>query len=137
MSYQISHAQGELLAQVRPGVITPVLAYTAQELRTEITLILAVLDPTVVLATPGQSDIAIYHDDAGGSTADQSTIIWSETRLQLLQEPIVFQAQHPGSGIMVRPDGQIYVQAADADDITFSIYGITETLAERIGRVAR
>ena len=130
----ISHAMGELLAQVRPGVTTPVLAFTGSALRTEITLILAVVDP---VSGPAQTDIAIYQDDDGGSTADQSTIIWSETRLQLLQEPPVYVAQHPGSGIHVKAGGQIYVQTADADDVTFSIYGITETRAERsVGRSA-
>ena len=128
----ISHAQGELLAQVRPGVTTPIEAYSSDQLRTEITLILAVIDPSVVLGTPGQTDIAIYHDDSGSSTFDQSTILWSETRLQLLQEPIVFQAQHPGSGITVDANGQIAVETADADDVTFLLYGITETLAERV-----
>ncbi len=127
----ISHAMGELLAQVRPGVTTPVLAYTASDLRTEITLILAVVDPVAVLSTVGQTDIAIYQDDDGGSVADQSTIIWSETRLQLLQEPDVWNAEHPGSGIHMKPGAQLYVQTADADDVTFSIYGITETRAER------
>ncbi len=131
MTGSISHAQGQLLAQVRPGVTTPVLAFTAA-MRTELTLILAALDPLVVLATAGQTDIAIYQDDTGSSTSDQSTIILSETRLQLLQENTVFQGQHPGSGIFLASGGQIYVQAADANDVTFSIYGITETLAERV-----
>jgi hypothetical protein len=132
VSFSISHGQGELLAQVRPGVTTPLLAFAAQALRIEITLILCVIDPTVVLSTVGQTNIALYHDDTGGSTFDQSTIIMSETRLQLLQENILFQAQHPGSGILLRSGGQIAVQTADADDVTFSIYGITETRAERV-----
>lgn len=136
VSFNITHAQGQLLAQVRPADALANLAFTGSNLRTEITLILCVLDPLVVLATAGQTDIAVYHDDAGGSTFDQSTIIMSETRLQLLQENILFQAQHPGSGIMISPGGQIAVQTADADDVTFSIYGITESLAERVtGRV--
>ena len=122
---------GELLAQVRPGVTTPVLALTGSDLRTEITLILATIDPAAVLGTAGQTDIAIYQDDAGGGTYDQTTIIFSETRLQLLQENIVFQAMHPGSGIHLKPNAQIAVETADADDVTFSIYGITETRAER------
>lgn len=133
MSFNISHAQGELLAQFRPSVTTPVVAFTAGELRVEITLILAAIDPAAVLSTAGQTDIAIYHDDATPFVFDQTTIIWSETRLQLLQEPIVFQAQHPGSGIHVQPNGQIAVEVADADDVTFSFYGITETRAERFG----
>lgn len=132
MTWSVSHAQGELLAQVRPNVTTPFLAYTNGELRAEITLILAVLDPLAVFATAGQTDIAIYHDDVTPFVFDQSTIIWSETRLQLLQEPIVFQAQHPGSGIQLKPNAQLAVQTADADDVTFSLYGITETRAERV-----
>jgi hypothetical protein len=128
---------GELLAQIRPGVTTPLLAFTGSELRTEITLILATIDPAAVLTTLGQVDIALYHDDAGGSTFDQTTIIFSETRLQLLQENIVFQAQHPGSGIHIKPNGEIAVQTTDATDVTFSLYGITETLAERVRAGAR
>lgn len=131
MSFQISHAQGELLAQVRPGVITPVTAFTAGELRVEITLILCTIDPAAVLSTAGQTDVALYHDD-DGTTYDQTTIILSETRLQLLQENTLFQAQHPGSGIMVKPGGSLGVEIADADDVTFSFYGITETLADRV-----
>ena len=131
MSFQISHAQGELLAQVRPGVTTPVTALTASELRIEVTLIKCVLDPLVVLSTAGQSDVAVYHDD-DGTTYDQTSIIISETRLQLLQTNILFQAQHPGSGIMIKPGGNLAVQCADANDVTFSIYGITETLADRV-----
>jgi len=129
MSFNISHAQGELLARVRPGVITPVLAYTGGQLRTEITLILCVIDP---VGGPASSDVALYHDDAGSSTFDLSTIILSETRMQLTQDNILFQAQHPGSGILLKPGAELAVQTADINDVTFSIYGITETRAERV-----
>jgi hypothetical protein len=131
MSFNISHAQGELLAQVRPGVTTPVTAVTADALRIEITLITAAIDPTAVLSTAGQTDVAVYHDD-DGTTYDQTSIILSETRLQLLQDSILFQAQHPGSGIHILPGGNLAVETADANDVTFSIYGITETRAERV-----
>ena len=120
------------MAQVRPGVTTPLLAFTGSNLRTEITLITCTIDPTAILTTSGQTDVAVYQDDDGGSVFDQSTIILSETRLQLLQENILFQAQHPGSGIMLQAGGEIAVQTADADDVTFSIYGVTETLADRV-----
>lgn len=136
MSFNITHAQGELLAQVRPGVTTPVSAFTAGTLRAEITLIKAAIDPAAVLTVAGQLNVALYHDDSGGSTFDQTTIIESETRLQLLQNAILFQAQHPGSGILIKPGGELAVQTDNADDVTFSIYGITETLSERLpGRV--
>lgn len=134
MSYAISHAQGELLAQVRPGVTTPVSAYVADQLRTEITLILCVIDP---VSGPAQSDVAIYHDTSTVQTFDQTTIILSETRLQLLQTNDLFQAQHPGSGIILRPGDELAVQCGDADDVTFSIYGVTETRAERVGMAGR
>lgn len=123
-----SHAQGELLAQSRPSGTTAVEAFEAT-LRTEITLILAVIDPS---SGPADAEATVYHDDSGGDTYDQTTIILSETRLQLLQNNILFQAQHPGSGIFVKPGGQIGVQTSDANDITFSIYGITES---RVGEV--
>ena len=115
----VSHAMGELLAQVRPGVATPVLAFTGSELRTEIILILAAIDPGEVLSVAGETNIAIYHDDSGSSTFDQSTLIWSETRLQLLQEPPVFQAQHRGSGFHVKQGVQIAVETADANEVKF------------------
>ncbi len=126
------HAQGELLAQVRPGVTTPVLTFTAGELRTELTLLLAAIDPGATLSTPGELNIAIYLDNAGSSTADLTTIVFTETRLQLLQENIVFQAQHAGSGLHLRKGGQLYVQTDNANAVTFSVFGITETLAESV-----
>lgn len=132
MSFDISHAQGELLAQITPGVTTPVQAFQAGELRVEITMIKCAIDPAAVLATAGQTDVALYHDDAGGSTFNQSTLIAAETRLQLVQDSILFQAQHPGSGIHIQPNGELGVEVADANDVTFSIYGITETRAERV-----
>lgn len=125
----LSHAQGELLAQVRPSGTTPTLAFTASNLRTEITLILCTIDPT---SGPAELDVALYQDDSGGGTYDQTTIILAETRLQLLQSNILHQARHPGSGITLKPGGQLAVQTSDANDATFSIYGITETLAERV-----
>lgn len=119
----LGHAQGELLAQSRPSGTTAVQAFLAS-MRTEITLILATVDPA---SGPTQLDVAVYHDDAGGSTFDQTTLILSETRLQLLQGNVLFQAQHPGSGLHVKSGGQIGVKTSDANDVTFSFYGITES----------
>ena len=128
----LSHAQGELLAQIRPGVTTPVLAFTASNLRTEITLMTVAIDP----AGPANVNIAIYHDDEGTGTYDMTTLIGSEQRTNQTQNTFVFQAQHPGSGILVKPGGQIAVQTDNIDDVNFSLYGVTESLAERVtGRV--
>lgn len=122
----ISHAQGELLAQVRPDGTTATLAFTAL-MRTEITLILAVVDPS---AGPASAIVALYHDDAGGATYNQTTIIGAKT-VTKNDGVTLFQARHPGSGIHVKPGGQIAVQTDNADDATFSIYGITENIAQQ------
>jgi|Cruoilmetagenom7_1024161.scaffolds.fasta_scaffold218810_2 hypothetical protein len=124
MTYQVSHAQGELLAQVRPGVTTPITLFAADELRVEITLVLAVV-------TAGTVAIDFFHDD-DGTTYDNTTIIGAISKAKA-GEPIgAFQAQHPGSGIMIKPGGSLGVQIDSADDATISVYGVTETLAERV-----
>lgn len=130
MSIGVAHAQGVLLAQVRPGVTTPVIAFAAGELRTEIVLIRAIPDSAQFPVI-----MRVYHDDSGGSTFDQSTIIGQVNYTALATQPArsnFFQAQHPGSGIMVQPGGEIAVAVDKANGGTFSIYGITETLAERV-----
>lgn len=130
----VSHGQGELLAQLRPSDLLVNTAYQGGELRTEITLIVAAINSAAVA---DELDIAIYHDDEG-TTLNLSDLIVYETRLKLLQDSVVFQAQHPGSGIFVKPGGSIGVQTlTEADAVTFSIYGITETLAERVRTSAR
>jgi hypothetical protein len=132
VSFNITHAQGLLLAQIRPGGVAIVPAFKASNLRTEITLILCAIDP----AGAAQANVAVYHDDATPFVFDQTTLILSETRLNLLQGNILFQAQHPGSGILIQPDGELSVSTSVADDVTFSIYGVTESLAERVtGRI--
>lgn len=133
MSFNISHGQGELLAQLAPpnGTTNVLFSIAADGLRTEITLITCAIDPGGTLFTPGQIDIDIFHDD-DGTTYDQTTRIISETRLVRLQDSIIFQAQHPGSGIHVRPGGSIGLMVSDADDVNVSLYGITETRAERV-----
>jgi hypothetical protein len=109
-----------------------VVAFTAGKLRTEITLLLAAVDPT----GPANVNIALYHDDEGTSTFDMTTLMGSEQRTNQTQNNLVFQARHPGSGILIKPGGQLAVQTDNADDVNFSIYGITETLSERMpGRV--
>ena len=130
MAFNISHAQGELLAQLRPSVTTAVTLYTSAELRTEVTLLIACIVPSAV---SDDLDVTVYHDDDGTSYVDD-TAIMHETRLKLLQDGRLIQAQHPGSGIVIKPGGSIGVQTSVADEVTFSLYGITETLADRLNR---
>lgn len=120
-----SHAQGEQLAQLKPSVTTAVTLFEADELRVEITLLVA-----VVIPGSGTIDIDVYHDD-DGTTYDDSTLIASIQKADNA-DGLVFQAQHPGSGIMVKPGGSIGVKISTADDVNFTAYGITETIAERV-----
>ncbi len=122
---ELAHAQGLLLAQLVPNVTTAVTLFTAQNLRTEITLMIAVIVP----GTAGNIDIDIYHDD-DGTTYDDTTLIASIQRADNA-DGLVFQAQHPGSGILIARGGSIGVKISTADDVNFSLYGVTETLAER------
>ncbi len=121
----VSHAQGELLAQVRPPGTTAVTAFQAGELRVEITLVLA-----TVVEGASSTKIFVYHDD-NGTTYNDDTIIASETEVEANTD-LLFQAQHPGSGVMVKPGGSIGLKVDNAGAVNFSIYGVTETLAERV-----
>ena len=131
MSFNISHAQGELLAQSRPGVTTPVTLLSAAELRIEVTLLIACIVPSAI---SDDLNITVYHDD-DGTTYDDDTAIMHETRLKLLQDGRLIQAQHPGSGIVIKPGGSIGIQTSVADEVNFTLYGITETLADRVNRI--
>lgn len=124
MTYNVSHAQGEQLAQLRPSVTTPVTLFTASELRVEVTLLV------ICNHTGGAVAVNVYHDD-DGTTYDSTTMLVDRSVLQDDPE-FAFQAQHPGSGIHIKPGGSIGVRTATADDVTFTLYGVTETLAERI-----
>lgn len=123
----LAHAQGQLLAQVRPSVATPVTLFIADQLRVEITLIIACLTPGAT--TP--LEVRLYHD-SDGVAYDNNSIILHEQRLALIQKSILFQAQHPGSGIMVAPGGALGVMTAVANEVNFMVYGITESIAERV-----
>lgn len=130
MSNFASHAQGQLLGRVVPSVTTPVQIFKADELRTEITLLLVAQAPLGGSAT---SNLVVFHDDSGSDVYDITTVI-SGDAIDRNTEPFTthFQAQHPGSGIMVAPGGSIAVQTSTANETVFTCYGITETRAERI-----
>lgn len=124
MTFQISHAQGELLAQFKPNSASPETLFTAV-MRTEITLIMA-----VVTSGAAAVDLELYHDD-DGTTYNTTTQILNAT-IPLVGSGVIFQAQHPGSGIIMKPGGSIGGLSATIDTINLSLYGITETLAERV-----
>lgn len=125
MSYGVMHAQGELLAQLRPSNTSAQMLYTAQGLRTEITLIIA-----TVRDGGSSTEIFLYHDD-NGTTYNDDTVIASDTKIED-DTDVIFQARHPGSGIMIKPGGSLGVKVNSANDVNFSVYGVTETVAERV-----
>lgn len=125
--------QGQLLAQLRPSVTTPVLLYQVpsapQGLRVEVTLILAAL----ILGAGNNIDVALYHDDSG-TTFDNDTLIGLAQRTNA-GEDIAFKAAAVGGGIFVKPGGSIGVSTSSANDVNFSLYGINENIAvQRINR---
>ena len=119
-----NHAQGELLAQVRPAVITAGGLFVTQELRVEVTLI------TVVNRNAAPMLVSIFHDD-DGATYDATTEILRKD-VPAGESLTIFQAQHAGSGIMLVPGASLGAQIEVANDATISVYGHTETLAERV-----
>lgn len=125
MTYSISHAQGELLAQGRPNSTSPVTIFQAGELRVEITLVIA-----AIREGGSSTEIFVYHDD-DGTTYNDDTIIASDAKIED-DTDVIFQAQHPGSGIMIKPGGSLGVKVSAAGEVNFSVYGITEVIAERV-----
>lgn len=132
MTAGVSHAQGELLGRVVPGVITPVQLYKADELRTEITMMIIAQAP---LGGNNTADIVVFHDDSGADVYDITTAVAAFTYDKTSAVgwlTATFQAQHAGGGIMIKPGGSLAVQTSTIDETVFTIYGHTETLAERV-----
>lgn len=119
-----SHAQGQLLTQVVLTDTSIVSAFASLQLRVEITLIMAVVEAPATLT--------VYHDNVAAGFLPSQRILISE--LTTANDGVVFQAQHPGSGIFVQSKGLIGLQGDGVNDITCSVYGVTETRAERSSR---
>lgn len=115
-------ALGSRLAQIRPADTGIALAFTA-ELNTEVTLI------NVTASSGAAGSFRIYHVDAGGSPSVTNALFWNVA--VALDETFIFQAQCPGAGIQLARGDSIHVRVAAASTVTFNIYGVTETLAER------
>ena len=122
----ISHAQGQLLIQSRPGSTSVTQLFTTDQLGMEITLVTACLISGAAAAV----DVELYHDD-DGTTYDANSIIATMSAAKN-GTSILFQAQHPGSGIMIRPGGSLGCRISVANDVNFSVYGVSATLAERV-----
>lgn len=115
-------AAGALLAQVRPASTAAAAAFTAPAGQSvEITRI------EVCNTTGTAADASLYHDDAGGSTFDQTTAL-RYAKPVAANDALTIQADI-GSGIVLSPGGQIAVQSSAGNALTFSFYGSVETRA--------
>lgn len=121
-----AHGQPELLAQITPNGTSPVELLAARDIRVEVTLILATNTGV------GAVIARIFHDD-DGSTRDDTTEIIRKS-IAVNSSEVLFQAQHPGSGIPVKKAGTLGAQISVADDVTLSLYGVTENIAVRGAR---
>jgi len=117
-------AKGSLLAQVAPANTTAATAYTCGDVPTEITRIL-VCNTTAVAAAA-----RIFHDDAAASYV-AGTALWYDKNIPA-NETVELTSPSVGAGIHLKKSGTIGVRTGTANALTFSIYGITATLAQRV-----
>jgi hypothetical protein len=123
MSAKASLALGSLLAQVRPADTANLNAFTAT-LDTEVMLI------TVANTSGGAASCRIFHDDDAAIFDESTALFWDFP--VAVDAPVIFQARAEGSGIQLVIGASMAVRSSVANALTFSIYGATETLAERI-----
>ena len=115
-------AVGSLLAQVRIPNTTPTVIFTAT-LATEITRI-------HMTNTSGNSvTVRVFHNDENGTFTEAQALYWERS----IDSNNFFAITSPaaGSGIILTGGGSFAIRASVADAITVSVYGVTETLAER------
>ncbi len=114
-------AKGSQLAQVRPSA-TASTVYTAT-LRTEVTRIM------VCNTTANNVGYDIYHDDDGTTYAQATALYYSQSISGNTTHAITFDGA--GGGIFLARGGALGVKPSVDLAVTFSIYGITEELAQR------
>lgn len=119
----MNFASGSQLAQSRPSGTTAVSAFTAL-MPTEITRII------VCNTTGTAANMSIYHDD-DGSTFDATTALY-ESKSVPANDSIEIKAESIGAGLMMAKNGQIGVKTGTANALTFTIYGITANIAEKL-----
>lgn len=109
-------ARGALLAQSAPSGTTDTTAFTAAVL-TEITAIF------VCNTSGGALTFRIFHDVGGSTYATSNALYYDEAINANTTREIFFRTD--SGGIMLAADDTLGVRTSAADDITFSIYGVT------------
>lgn len=116
-------ASGSQLSQSRPSGTTAVSAFTAL-MPTEITRVI------VCNTTGTAAAMSLYHDD-NGSTFDATSALY-EGKSVPANDSIEIKAESIGAGIMLSRDGQIGIKTGTASALTFTIYGVTANIAEKL-----
>lgn len=119
-------AASTLLAQARPSGTSAVVGLTAPATqKVEITRI-------VVTNTTGTAaNASLFHDDAGGSTFDQTTAVHAYAKSVGANDSLVIEASSIGTGITLSAGGQLGIQTGTSNALTFCVYGVVESRAPR------
>ena len=116
------NAQGSRLVALRPADTNPATIFTST-LNTEITKIF-------VCNTSGSAiTFRIFHGLAGDSY-DQDNALYYDAAIAA-NETVVIEGMTPNGGIMMQPTEILGVQSSSADDIVFTVYGVTAPIAEQ------
>jgi len=118
------NAQGSRLAVSRPSGTSAVTAFTAT-LATEITRIF-------VCNTSGSSKtFRLFHGESGDTFDEENALFWdvsvgADTTYEVF-------ADSPNSGLALREGDILGVRSSAANGLTFSIYGVTASIAPGAG----
>lgn len=116
----VLNAQGSRLNVIRPGDTAATLAFTAA-IDTEVTRVF-------VCNTSGAGrTFRLFHGEDGDSFDEENALFWdvavpSNTTVEVF-------ADSPNSGIMMKATDILGVRSDSADGLTFSIYGVTASIA--------
>lgn len=119
----LSYSPGKLLGRTSGLVATPTDVLTAVTMRTEITLITA-QNASVTAAT-----VVVHHAQGSEAYVVPGTAILHAQPAMGGGSSIIFQAQFPGTGIMLEVGDRIGVSVTGDPNCTVSFYGVTESLA--------
>jgi len=118
-----SHAQGTLLAQNRPTVTTQIVLFTAT-LRTEISRLV------VCNNTGSGAAFRLYHTIGAAAAVIANAVYYG--KVILLNDTLIQDGNSIGAGFAMARADRIVIESLTANALTFHLYGVTETLAERV-----
>ena len=114
------HAKGSQISQIRPADANNATAYTAT-IATEVTSI------KVCNTSGSSSSFRLFHDDDGTTFDETSALYWDEA--VPANATIEIFSDIPSGGIAIAIGGSLGVRSADANALTFTMYGVTADLA--------